>query len=145
MGMIMSNQQQSVERTRSVMNGYFDSDHSDVDMMADDVVFTVMATGEEYRGPQAVLGMLDYFYRVAFTATAEPRVTVFDEEHATWEGHFVGQHTGDFMGIAPTGKDVRVPLCVVYDLRDGRIAAGRVYFEVPALMAQLGVQGGGGA
>lgn len=42
------------------------------------------------------------------------------------------------MGMAATGKEVRVPLCVVYDLRDGRIAAGRVYFEVPALLAQPG-------
>ncbi|SOC52299.1 ester cyclase [Ornithinimicrobium cerasi] len=134
----MNGQEQSVELTRSVMGGYFESEHSDVGVMADDVVFTVMATGDEHRGPEAVQGMLDYFYRVAFTATAEPQVTVFDAEHATWEGSFVGRHTGDFMGIAPTGMDVRVPLCVVYDLRDGKITAGRVYFEVPALMAQLG-------
>ena len=64
---------------------------------------------------------------------------LLDGDHTTWEGTFVGRHTGDFMGIPPTGKDVRVPLCVTYDLRDGRIAAGRIYFEVPALLAQLGV------
>jgi predicted ester cyclase len=138
----MNDQQPSVELTRTVMTRYFDSEHSSTDDLADDVVFTVMATGDEHRGPDAVKGMLDYFYRIAFTATAEPQVTMFDEGHATWEGSFVGRHTGDFMGIPPTGKEVRVPLCVVYDVRGGKISAGRVYFEVPALMAQLGEQSG---
>lgn len=135
----MNHQQPTVELTRTVMTRYFESEHSGVEDLADDVVFTVMATGEEHHGKDAVHGMLDYFYRGAFTATAEPTLTVFDEEHATWEGWFVGRHTGDFMGIPATGRDVRVPLCVVYDVRDGKIAAGRVYFEVPALMAQLGL------
>lgn len=138
----MNSQARPADLTRTVMNRYFESDHSDVSDMADDVVFTVMATGDEHRGRQAVLGLLDYFYRQAFTATAEPSMTLFDENHATWEGSFVGRHTGDFMGIQQTGKDVRVPLCVVYDLEDGKISAGRVYFEVPALLAQLGVQPG---
>jgi hypothetical protein len=31
-----------------------------------------------------------------------------------------------------------VPLCVVYDLEDGRIKRGRVYLEMPVLLRQLG-------
>jgi hypothetical protein len=31
------------------------------------------------------------------------------------KGDFVGKHIGEFAGIPATGKDVRVPLCVVYD------------------------------
>jgi hypothetical protein len=34
-----------------------------------------------------------------------------------------------------------VPLCVVYDLEDDLIKQGRVYFEMPALLQQLGVGG----
>jgi len=134
----MSSSEPSVELTRSVLTRYFESDHADATMMSEDVVFTIMASGEEHRGRKAVLGLLDYFYRQAFTATAEPHVMIFDESHGTFEGTFVGRHTGPFMGIAPTGRDVRVPLCVVYDVADGEITAGRVYFEIPALMAQLG-------
>jgi len=134
----MNAPEQSVEATRSVLTRYFDSDHADASMMADDVVFTIMASGEEHRGREAVLAVLDYFYRQAFTAHAEARVTLFDAAHATFEGAFVGRHIGEFMGIAATGKDVRVPLCVVYDVDDGKITAARVYFEVPALLAQLG-------
>lgn len=54
----------TVESTREVMTRYFDSEHSDVSMMADDVVFTIMATGQEYRTPAGVMGMLNYFYHM---------------------------------------------------------------------------------
>ena len=48
----------SIEKTREIMARYFASEHDDVSMMAADVVFTIMATGQEHRGPQAVLDML---------------------------------------------------------------------------------------
>ena len=132
----------SIESTRETMQSYFDSAHTDVSMMADDVVFTIMATGQEHHGPDAVLGMLNYFYHVAFDATAATRTTLFGETSAMIESEFIGKHIGEFAGIQATGKDVRVPLCVVYDLVDAKIKNGRVYFEMPALLQQLGVQMG---
>lgn len=132
----------SIESTRETMQSYFDSAHTDVSMMADDVVFTIMATGQEHHGPDAVLGMLNYFYHVAFDATAATRTTLFGETSAMIESEFIGKHIGEFAGIQATGKDVRVPLCVVYDLVDDKIKNGRVYFEMPALLQQLGVQMG---
>ena len=128
----------SIESTRETMLRYFNSEHSDVSMIAEDVVFTVMATGQENRGREAVLGMLNYFYHVAFEATATTRVMIFGENNGMVEGDFVGKHIGEFAGIAATGKDVNVPLCVVYDLANDQITRGRVYFEMPALLQQLG-------
>jgi steroid delta-isomerase-like uncharacterized protein len=133
----------SVESTRETMLRYFNSEHSDVSMMAEDVVFTIMATGQEHHGRDAVLGMLNYFYHIAFDAAAEStRAMLFGESNAMVEGDFVGKHIGEFAGIPATGKDVRVPICVVYDLADDQIKRGRVYFEMPALLQQLGVSMG---
>ena len=132
----------SVESTRETMMRYFNADHGDVSMMAKDVVFTVMATGDENHGPEGVQAMLNYFYHVAFDATAETSVMLFGEQNAMVEGDFVGKHIGEFAGIPATGKDVRVPLCVVYDLENDQIKRGRVYFEIPALLQQLGVSMG---
>jgi steroid delta-isomerase-like uncharacterized protein len=109
-------------------------------MMADDVVFTNMATGDEHHGPQGVLEMLNYVYHVAFEADAEVRNIICTENRAVLEADFVGKHIGDFGGIAATNKTVRVPLCVVYDFEDNKIKRGRIYFEVPALMSQLNNQ-----
>jgi steroid delta-isomerase-like uncharacterized protein len=133
----------SVESTREVMNQYFSSEHSNVNMMAEDVVFTIMASGQEHRGRAGVAGMLQYFYRQAFDATAETTNAIFADGQAVVEGDFVGKHIGEFAGIPATQKHVRVPLCVVYDLENDQIKRGRVYFEMPALMAQLGMGPGG--
>lgn len=129
----------SVESTREAMLRYFNSEHGDASMMAEDVVFTIMATGQEHHGREGVIGMLNYFYHIAFDATATARVTLFGEHNAMVEGDFVGKHIGEFAGIPATGKEVRVPLCVVYDLANDQITHGRVYFEMPALLAQLGI------
>lgn len=128
----------SIERTREVMTKYFDSAHSDVSMMADDCVFTMMATGDETKTPQGVLNMLHYFYHVAFDARAEITNTIFADGKAVVEGYVVGKHIGEFAGIAPTGKDIRVPICVVYDLENDQIKRARIYFETPVLFQQLG-------
>lgn len=132
----------SAEATRAVLQRYVDSQHADLSMMADDVVFTHMATGDEHHGPDGVRRMLDYVYHQAFDAHAETRNLVCEADHAVLEGLFVGKHTGEFAGVPATGREVRVPICVVYDLADGKIRRGRVYFEVPVLMQQLGVAPG---
>ena len=128
----------SIERTREALTRYLDSGHQDLSMMADDVVFTNMATGEEHRGVDGVRRMLDYVYHTAFDATAETRSRIFDARQAVLEADFVGTHIGTFAGIPATGRSVRVPLCVVYDLEEGKIKRGRVYLEVPVLLRQLG-------
>src|SRR5258706_10189291 len=125
------------ERTREIMKRYWDSDHSDAGMLADDVVFTIMATGEQHRGPAAIRQLLDYFYRVAFDAHAETRNLIIDGGKAIYEGTFIGTHIGEFAGVPATKKQVRVPLCISYDLDNDRIQNGRVYFEMPVLMKQL--------
>jgi steroid delta-isomerase-like uncharacterized protein len=127
----------TVERTREVMTRYLDSQHSDLSMMADDVVFTNMATGEEHRGVEGVRKMLDHVYHEAFDATAETRNRIYSEDRAVLEGEFVGTHIGTFAGIPATRREVRVPLCVVYDLVNGKISRGRVYMQVPVLLRQL--------
>jgi steroid delta-isomerase-like uncharacterized protein len=128
----------SLEGTRKAMMKYIDSNHTDLSMMAPDVVFRTMATGDEYHGPDAVKQMLNYIYHTAFDARAEAKNTFFSDGKAVFEADFVGTHIGEFAGILATGKSVRVPLCVVYDLENDQIKRGRVYMEMPVLFQQLG-------
>ena len=67
-----------------------------------------------------------------------------EDQKAIAEWDFIGRHIGEFAGIPATGKDVRVPLCVAYDLENDQIKRGRFYFEMPALLQQLGVNSGAG-
>ena len=66
-----------------------------------------------------------------------PTRLLADTGKAAIEADFVGTHTGEFAGIAPTGRDVRVPYSVIYDLRDDQISALRIYFPMNLLIEQL--------
>lgn len=128
----------TVAETRSAMQRYLSAPDDDVSMMSDDVVFRIMATGEEFRSPEAVAALFDYYYRVAFDATWEQHRVVIGRGSAVWEGTFVGTHIGEFAGVSATGRRVRIPLCVCYDFKDGMLVEGRVYFETPAFLSQVG-------
>lgn len=109
----------------------------DVKYVAEDAVFKNLATGEEYKGRDAIAGMLEYVYHVAFDARAEVHNYMLTENNAMLEGYFKGTHIGEFAGFAPTNKEVNVPLCVSYDLEDGLIKEGRIYMLGSVLMQQL--------
>ncbi len=125
------------EVSKATITRYLESDHADLSMMADDVVFTNMATGETHTGPDEIAAMLHFVYHVAFDASAEIRNLIVDDNRAVLEAEIVGTHIGEFAGVPATNKPVRIPLCVVYDLDNGMITHGRIYFEVPAFMAQI--------
>ena len=128
----------SADTNRKLIEQYLASNHEDLSMMADDVVFTNTSTGEDFFGRDALSEMLHYVYHVAFDAHAETRAVIVDDSHAVLEGTIVGRHTGEFAGVPATGKDVRMPLCVVYEFRDGQIVSARIYPAVPAFLAQVG-------
>ncbi len=127
----------SVESTRQVVTRYINSNHSDTSMMAEDVVFKHMASGEEYHGVKEVQNMLNYTYHIVFNAHAEKKNMIFSDKQAVLEADFIGKHVGEFAGIPATNKDVRVPLCVIYDLEDDKIKKARIYFELPAMIEQI--------
>jgi steroid delta-isomerase-like uncharacterized protein len=127
----------SIQNARAAITKYIASNHSDLSMMASDVVFTNMATGAEHRGLEALAGMLHFVYHVAFDAHAETKNLIVSEGHAVLEADFVGKHIGEFAGVQATGKSVRVPLCVVYDVDGDRITRARIYWEVPAFLKQV--------
>lgn len=126
--------------TREVISKWIDSEHTDTSVLAEDVVFTTMNTAEEDRFPEGVSQSLNYIYHVAFDARFELTNLIIEGGIGAAEADFVGEHIGEFAGIPPTHKQVRVPLCVVYEVEDDKIKRARIYFEMPAMFEQLGVE-----
>ena len=109
----------------------------DVKYVTEDAVFKNLGTGEEYKGREAIGGMLHFMYHVAFDARAEVTNYIVTEDKAMLEGFFIGKHIGELAGVPATNKDVRVPLCVSYDLKNGLIREGRIYMLSSVMMQQL--------
>jgi predicted ester cyclase len=122
-----------------VISGYAATQHSGDDLITDETVFTLLSTGQQWRGHEEIKGMLTYFYQVAFNAQLVTKKLFGDDRFACWEADFVGKHTGEFAGIPATGKQVNVPIAIIYEIADGKIISGDIYFEMPVLMAQLGM------
>jgi steroid delta-isomerase-like uncharacterized protein len=56
------------------------------------------------------------------------------------ETRFVGTHQGTFLGIAPTGKPVDVPMAIFVSFAGGLMSGERFYWNPADLMAQVGVE-----
>lgn len=130
----------ATERTRRTMDAYLDALRTGGDygrFFSEDVAFTLVDTGETTHGRDAVVNLIDYLHQIAFAATPEFAPTVVTEDRAMLEAVFVATHTGEFAGIAPTHRPVRVPYTVAYDLPGDEITALRVYLSMDVLIRQL--------
>jgi predicted ester cyclase len=127
------------QETRTVIEAYAQS--HDPKYFAEDAVFTQMALSQPFNGRDAIGGMLRLFYHDAFSdATGELRHVAADTEKGLGfiEFTFRGRHTGELMGIQPTGLQVEVPMLGVYEIGSGQIQRGRLYYDMATLMRQLG-------
>ena len=64
---------------------------------------------------------------------------LFDGEWAAAFGRQEATHSGEFMGIKPTGKRVEIRYMDFWRVKDGRIADNWVMVDFPHVMRQLGV------
>ena len=130
----------SLGATTQTINSYLDALLNGGDFgqfFTDEVRWTTMETGDEIQGREAVRDFIVALHRELFDAKPEVRSVGIADGLAALEADFVGVHTGEFAGIAPTGAAVRVPYCVFYDVGEAGITALRAYMPVRQMVAEL--------
>ena len=95
--------------------------------------------GQVRKGPEAGLAISQMFANAFPDGKIEIQKITATGDTAIVEFIGRGTHTGDLMGISPTGRQVSIPVCEVYELRDGKIYAERQYMDMLVMMQQLGV------
>jgi predicted ester cyclase len=131
----MTNQQ-----TREIMKAYVDALLSFRDLspyLAEDVKMVFMGTDRRVDGREAVAGTIKFFHEIAFSSAIELKGMVCGDGEAMLEAEFIGKHIGEFDGIKPTLRSVRVPYSVAYALVGGKITELRLYFPFDVLMQQV--------
>jgi len=130
----------TTEQTRDTMKAYADALLAFGDYgryLAGDVSMTFMGTGRAVTGRDAVRQTINFFHETAFSSAIELKSLVCGDGEAMIEAEFIGTHIGEFEGIKPTLRPVRVPYSVAYTLADGEITALRLYFPFEVLMRQI--------
>ena len=125
---------------RQVMQDYLDALVKRADFPAyftDDVVATFEGTDQRAEGRDAAGQLIRYVHEGAFDARMELKNLLTGDGKAAIEADFAGTHTGEFAGIPATGRKVRVPYSVIYDLSGEQISALRIYFPMSQLTGQL--------
>jgi steroid delta-isomerase-like uncharacterized protein len=83
------------------------------------------------------------FGEVFLTAFPDGKLTIEDmvveEDKVASRGTYRGTHTGDMMGIPPTGKPVTVSAMIIDQFANGKIVERWLLFDQMGMMQQLGV------
>jgi len=78
-------------------------------------------------------------YLAAFAFHSMPEFLVAEGDLVVVRETYRLTHTGDFLGVTPTGKDVSVTGTEIYRIVDGKIVEQWVETNMLGLMQQLGV------
>ena len=108
------------------------------ELVSTDYVGHDPARPEPIRGPQGAKENVNQ-YREAFEGahiTVKDQIGQGDSVATRWEGR--GRHTGEIMGIPPTGKDVVVEGITVSRLEGGRIVEEWTNWNTLGMLQQIG-------
>jgi|SRR5450759_1518583 steroid delta-isomerase-like uncharacterized protein len=102
-------------------------------------VYTIMATGEEYRGKAAVAEFYTGLFAGVPDATFDLISAFVSEDGVMEESMLKGTQRGELFGLPPTNKSFSLPLIIVFPIKNGEILGERLYFDLATLMHQLGI------
>jgi predicted ester cyclase len=130
------------ESGRTTMDAYLQAlttRDSFADFLTDDVTLDMVGAGLSAQGRAQVEDSIRYVHEQAFDGRPELKSLIVDPDgrRSAVEVDFIGRHTGEFAGIPATGRNVRVPYSVHYDLTSGGISALRIYGLAEGLVSAL--------
>jgi hypothetical protein len=128
-----------LRETREVIEQYLKT--RDPRFIAEDAVFLVMGNNEIAKGRDSIVGFLEYYNKHAFTAMIRPKNLIIAPGKAAVEAEFCGKQKLVVSGITPprSGREVCVPICVTYEIKDHKITSAHIYFETEALRESGGL------
>jgi predicted ester cyclase len=93
----------------------------------------------EVRGPEGFLAAVRPFTSAFSEAHSEIDLLIVEGDLAAWRSTFTGVHSGELMGVPPTGRRVSVEILNIGRMKDGKAIEHWGGPEIGTLMAQLGV------
>jgi steroid delta-isomerase-like uncharacterized protein len=111
-----------------------------LDTLCSDPEYMIMASGQVHLGREAVAAFYSGLFESMPDVNFELAAVFIAEEGVVEESVLVGTHTGNLFGLPPTGRPVRLPVTIVFPMRDDKILGERMYFDMDSLQRQLGLR-----
>lgn len=86
-----------------------------------------LGVAERYRGQWT--GFPDFTVRIR-------RVVAVSDKYAVTEHEWSGTHLGEFLGMPPTGKRVKVRTAVVWEFKGDKIKGETIYYDLATVLRQ---------
>src|SRR3990172_9418255 len=90
--------------------------------------------GQRQEGAEAGIAVADMYTAAFPDVKLEIKQTHVTGDVVIIEFVAIGTHQGELMGIPPTGRKMSMPVCILLEIRDGKIYAEREYMDMAHMM-----------
>jgi steroid delta-isomerase-like uncharacterized protein len=104
---------------------------------ADDVTIDSPMSGRH--GKEDAERNIRAFFSAFMDLTMTFAPPVIDGDRVALFGTADGTNMGGFMGLPPSGRSFKVPMALIYDLRDGKIVREQRIYDFTGMLVQVGV------
>ena len=110
-----------------------------LETLCSEPIYKIMATNATFKGRDQVA----QFYAGLFDGVPDALFELVNafvgEEGVVEESILRGTQRGSLFGIPATGREIALPLTIVFPILHGQIMGERLYFDLATLARQLGV------
>jgi len=110
-----------------------------LETLCGDPIYKIMAASATFKGRDQVAQFYTGLFDGVPDATFELINAFVGEEGVVEESILRGTQRGTLFGIPPTGREMALPLTIVFPILNGQIMGERLYFDLATLARQLGV------
>lgn len=109
------------------------------ELYAEDYVEHNPAMPQEIRGPDEVREKVMMFDSAFSDASGSTEDIIVEGDKVADRHRFSATHSGEFMGIEPTGNEVDIEGIAIHRIKEGKIVEGWIQGDIMGMMEQLGV------
>lgn len=110
-----------------------------LETLCDDPIYKIMATNATFKGRDQVALFYAGLFEGVPDATFELINVFVGEEGVVEESILRGTQRGPLFGIPSTGREIALPMSIVFPIVNGQIMGERLYFDLATLARELGV------
>jgi steroid delta-isomerase-like uncharacterized protein len=110
-----------------------------LETLCGDPIYKIMATSATFKGRDQVTQFYTGLFEGVPNAIFELVNAFVGEEGVVEESILRGTQRGPLFGIPSTGREIALPLTIVFPIINGQIMGERLYFDLATLARELGV------